>query len=341
MRALVQERGRSARSSPLQPPMASTSQTGIPTRTTGPATLRDGILEAASCSRRSTTSTTWAGFSAGRRRCTRSAAISAVSMWMWTTQRSRCGRVSSTGGRVPVHLQQDYVRRPSGPPPRVGHGDMALCISTCSHRASGRWDADAQCVIDENLAATIDRNDLFLAEMRHFLACLDGRETPRSPACRGREESRRGAGRTSLAVVGRRGARRLSGRCHARPDDALDNLSAKEAHTNVRRRVLHEVLRPSPERAARENSRDPAAARDALESFRSREPVVYNIETTNACNMRCAMCPRTTMMTRQHRDHGAGALREDRRPAEARSPRRRGAAGSGSSPRSTASTTAT
>lgn len=35
-----------------------------------------------------------------------------------------------------------------------------------------------------------------------------------------------------------------------------------------------------------------------LESFRSKEPVVYNIETTNACNMRCEMCPRTTIMTR-------------------------------------------
>jgi len=35
-----------------------------------------------------------------------------------------------------------------------------------------------------------------------------------------------------------------------------------------------------------------------LESFRSHEPVVYNIETTNACNMRCEMCPRTTIMTR-------------------------------------------
>lgn len=44
---------------------------------------------------------------------------------------------------------------------------------------------------------------------------------------------------------------------------------------------------------------DPAAARDILESYRSRDPVVYNIETTNACNMRCAMCPRTTMMTRR------------------------------------------
>lgn len=35
-----------------------------------------------------------------------------------------------------------------------------------------------------------------------------------------------------------------------------------------------------------------------LESYRSPDPVVYNIETTNACNMRCEMCPRTTMMTR-------------------------------------------
>lgn len=35
-----------------------------------------------------------------------------------------------------------------------------------------------------------------------------------------------------------------------------------------------------------------------LEDYRSRKPVVYNIETTNLCNMRCEMCPRTTMMTR-------------------------------------------
>lgn len=36
-----------------------------------------------------------------------------------------------------------------------------------------------------------------------------------------------------------------------------------------------------------------------LEKYRSQDPVVYNIETTNACNMRCEMCPRTTMMTRK------------------------------------------
>ena len=35
-----------------------------------------------------------------------------------------------------------------------------------------------------------------------------------------------------------------------------------------------------------------------LEEYRSKEPVIYNIETTNACNMTCEMCPRTTRMTR-------------------------------------------
>src|SRR3989338_2546639 len=38
---------------------------------------------------------------------------------------------------------------------------------------------------------------------------------------------------------------------------------------------------------------------DALEEARSKNPIIYNIETTNACNMRCKMCPRTTMMTRE------------------------------------------
>lgn len=43
---------------------------------------------------------------------------------------------------------------------------------------------------------------------------------------------------------------------------------------------------------------DKECAFNFLESIRDKQPVVYNIETTNACNMRCEMCPRTTMMTR-------------------------------------------
>lgn len=41
---------------------------------------------------------------------------------------------------------------------------------------------------------------------------------------------------------------------------------------------------------------------EELEKIRSAEPVAYNIETTNRCNMRCKMCPRTTMMTRKIED---------------------------------------
>lgn len=37
---------------------------------------------------------------------------------------------------------------------------------------------------------------------------------------------------------------------------------------------------------------------EQLEQIRSKKPIVYNIETTNACNMTCQMCPRTTSMTR-------------------------------------------
>lgn len=43
---------------------------------------------------------------------------------------------------------------------------------------------------------------------------------------------------------------------------------------------------------------DPAKLLEYLEMFRSSYPVVYNIETTNACNMTCPFCPRTELMTR-------------------------------------------
>ena len=35
-----------------------------------------------------------------------------------------------------------------------------------------------------------------------------------------------------------------------------------------------------------------------LEHYRNRKPVIFNIETTNACNMTCPFCPRTNLMTR-------------------------------------------
>jgi radical SAM protein with 4Fe4S-binding SPASM domain len=37
-----------------------------------------------------------------------------------------------------------------------------------------------------------------------------------------------------------------------------------------------------------------------FEKLRNKEPYVFNIETTNYCNMRCVMCPRTSLMTRKN-----------------------------------------
>ena len=37
-----------------------------------------------------------------------------------------------------------------------------------------------------------------------------------------------------------------------------------------------------------------------LEELRDKEPTIFNIETTNYCNMTCVMCPRTIYMTRKN-----------------------------------------
>ena len=37
-----------------------------------------------------------------------------------------------------------------------------------------------------------------------------------------------------------------------------------------------------------------------LEQLRKKKPTIFNIETTNYCNMKCVMCPRTIYMTRKN-----------------------------------------
>ena len=37
-----------------------------------------------------------------------------------------------------------------------------------------------------------------------------------------------------------------------------------------------------------------------LEAIRDKKPTIFNIETTNYCNMKCVMCPRTIYMTRKN-----------------------------------------
>lgn len=46
-----------------------------------------------------------------------------------------------------------------------------------------------------------------------------------------------------------------------------------------------------------------------LDEVRNKKPIVYNIETTNACNMKCKMCPRTTMMTRSVETMGSNLFK--------------------------------
>ena len=45
---------------------------------------------------------------------------------------------------------------------------------------------------------------------------------------------------------------------------------------------------------------DAAQVSADLEELRNPYPNVFNMETTNYCNMKCVMCPRTTMMTRKN-----------------------------------------
>jgi len=39
---------------------------------------------------------------------------------------------------------------------------------------------------------------------------------------------------------------------------------------------------------------------EELELLRDKKPHIFNIETTNYCNMTCVMCPRTIYMTRKN-----------------------------------------
>lgn len=55
-------------------------------------------------------------------------------------------------------------------------------------------------------------------------------------------------------------------------------------------------------RICEEGISDPQKIYSMLEECRNSDPIIYNIETTNRCNMRCKMCPRTHLMTRQIED---------------------------------------
>jgi predicted dehydrogenase len=85
--------------------------------------------------------------------------------------------VCSIDGRdVPVHVQLDYIQRP---PSRTCEiiGDAGKIIVDLRQHALTLFDANGT-MVESTTNPGFARNQLFLDEMTHFLACIDGRESP-------------------------------------------------------------------------------------------------------------------------------------------------------------------
>jgi predicted dehydrogenase len=92
-------------------------------------------------------------------------------------------RCSADGHDIPVHLHQDYVQRP---PVRTCQflGDAGKITCDLLTFRLQAWDGDGRCVVDAD-RGSFQRNDMFVAEMAHFLACVEGRESPQVPVTEG------------------------------------------------------------------------------------------------------------------------------------------------------------
>jgi predicted dehydrogenase len=84
---------------------------------------------------------------------------------------------SVDGRAVPVHVHQDYIQRP---PSRTCEviGDAGKILVDLRQLTLTAFDAEGN-ITESSSNPGFERNRLFLDEMRHFLACLEGRETPR------------------------------------------------------------------------------------------------------------------------------------------------------------------
>lgn len=90
--------------------------------------------------------------------------------------------------RVPIHVHQDYVQRPPVRGCRIigEAGRIEVDLSRASYTVTdARGDE-----IEVQRLDNFDRNQMFLAEMKHFLACLSGTETSRIPASEGAKSLR-------------------------------------------------------------------------------------------------------------------------------------------------------
>ena len=73
----------------------------------------------------------------------------------------------------------------------------------------------------------------------------------------------------------------------------LDGLSAVEQEFNFNKNIkLPEIITSAKDLFIN--------LEKEIEQLRDRKPHIFNIETTNYCNMTCVMCPRTIYMTRKN-----------------------------------------
>lgn len=92
------------------------------------------------------------------------------------------------GRRVPIHVHQDYLQRPPVRNCRIigERGRIEVDLARAGYTVSDERGHQ----IETQLFDNFDRNQIFLAEMKHFLACLDRSETSRIPASEGAKSLR-------------------------------------------------------------------------------------------------------------------------------------------------------
>lgn len=81
------------------------------------------------------------------------------------------------GRRIPVHVHQDYIQRPPSRSCEVIGDAGKMWIDL--RQPSVTLIDEAGRTVESTEFPEFHRNQLFLDEMRHFLACLEGGETPR------------------------------------------------------------------------------------------------------------------------------------------------------------------
>jgi predicted dehydrogenase len=84
---------------------------------------------------------------------------------------------SVDGRAIPVHVHQDYIQRP---PSRTCEivGDAGKILIDLRLLTLTAYDGEGN-LIESSENPGFERNQLFLDEMTHFLACVEGRESPR------------------------------------------------------------------------------------------------------------------------------------------------------------------